>query len=30
MGSDLNAWVSNGRVKFLQPLIGGNVVLSWP
>ena len=30
MGSDVNAWVSNGRVKFLQPLIGGNVVSLGP
>lgn len=26
MGSDLKAWVSNGRVKFLQPMVGGDVI----
>src|SRR5882672_57140 len=30
MGSDLTAWVSNGRVKFLQPMIGGDVAYLGP
>lgn len=30
IGSDLRAWVSNGRVKFLQPMIGGDVVYLGP
>ncbi len=27
IGSDVMAWVSNGRVKFLQPMLGGDVVV---
>ncbi len=30
MGSDLKAWVSNGRVKFLQPMVGGDVIYVGP
>jgi hypothetical protein len=30
MGSDLTAWVSNGRVKFHQPMIGGDVAYLGP
>jgi hypothetical protein len=30
MGSDLTAWVSNGRVKFHQPMVGGDVAYLGP
>jgi hypothetical protein len=30
IGSDLKAWVSNGRVKFLQPMVGGDVIYVGP
>jgi hypothetical protein len=30
LGSDLTAWVSNGRVKFHQPMIGGDVAYLGP
>jgi hypothetical protein len=30
IGTDLNAWVSHGSVKFLQPSVGGDVVYLGP